>query len=190
MALIQSMLDAGGDPDFETTAGHPLTLCTQQIIEGRRGVDLLEMLLLKGASPDRMEQDHIVAPHGGSALMLACRAGRSDIVSLLLSQGADPNLWNYNDEGPIHEAAASGNIEVLRLLVQVGAEPHVPTLTGLTPLMCAASVGDIASVSFLLDRGIDKTARNDGTQTAADIARAAGHVAVVAMLDAPEEPSP
>uniref|UniRef100_A0A8D3C5E8 Poly [ADP-ribose] polymerase n=1 Tax=Scophthalmus maximus TaxID=52904 RepID=A0A8D3C5E8_SCOMX len=56
----------------------------------------------------------------------ACSFGHSEVVSLLLCQGADPNArdnWNYT---PLHEAAIKGKIDVciVQLLLQHGADVH------------------------------------------------------------------
>lgn len=73
------------------------------------------------------------------ALALASQMGHTQIVSLLLDAGENPN--RYNPEGnhshstPLHQAAIEGHLEVVMLLVQRGAKIDMKDkMWGDTPL--------------------------------------------------------
>uniref|UniRef100_A0A3P9M353 Poly [ADP-ribose] polymerase n=1 Tax=Oryzias latipes TaxID=8090 RepID=A0A3P9M353_ORYLA len=64
----------------------------------------------------------------------ACSFGHSEVVSLLLCQGAEPNArdnWNYT---PLHEAAIKGKIDVCIVLLQHGADPNIRNTDGKSAL--------------------------------------------------------
>lgn len=48
--------------------------------------------------------------------MLACKAGRIDIVQLLLDHGADINATNANGDNALAIARESGNTDIVNLL--------------------------------------------------------------------------
>jgi ankyrin repeat protein len=50
-----------------------------------------------------------------------------DILSLLLSFGADPNQRGLNDYTPLHMAVGEGNLAALKLLLERGADPRLRT---------------------------------------------------------------
>jgi ankyrin repeat protein len=109
----------------------------------------------------------------------AAEAGR-----ILLAAGADVNARSDNDFAvlPIHSAVAGGHDEVVAALIDAGADVNARQRHGWTPLLGAAQNGSLASVERLLAAGADPAARNDDGNTAIDVARAAGHDAIVASL--------
>ena len=68
-------------------------------------------------------------PGAGAPLSNAARAGRMDIVQLLLDHGADPNLREeqYAPKGKaLYEAVYHGHYEIAKLLLERGAFPNPP----------------------------------------------------------------
>lgn len=59
---------------------------------------------------------------GDTPLILAARAGASDVVALLVGRGADPARFNAQRWGPLHSAVVGGNLRTLDILVRAGAE--------------------------------------------------------------------
>ncbi|KAB2058641.1 hypothetical protein ES319_A11G247200v1 [Gossypium barbadense] len=76
-------------------------------------VEVLRLLLLKGANIDSLTND------GNSALHLAVKAGRKDCVRLLLANGSKPDVRNTrNGDTPLHIAARLGDEQTVKLLLQ------------------------------------------------------------------------
>ncbi|MNP53411.1 Ankyrin repeat protein [compost metagenome] len=55
--------------------------------------------------------------------MAAALKGNDEIITYLLSQGADPNL-GYSFTSPLSSAAYSGKASTVKLLLQAGAVPN------------------------------------------------------------------
>src|SRR5262249_23964472 len=87
------------------------------------------------------------------------------------------------DWTPLRMAATAGRIEVIRLLVEAGADADANAMWEVdqTPLMAAAERGDAKTVEALLAAGADPRRKSFG-ETAEDLASAAGHAEVVALL--------
>ena len=60
--------------------------------------------------------------HKKTALHHASQSGRTAIVELLLSNGADIHTRNFYGETPLHSAVWGGNLEVVKLLVEAGSD--------------------------------------------------------------------
>ena len=60
--------------------------------------------------------------------------GRDDILELLLSKGANPNIENSRSTTPLHKAAQRGELKCLILLLKAGADVNVQDDDGLTPV--------------------------------------------------------
>ncbi|KAG1690873.1 hypothetical protein DVH05_027475 [Phytophthora capsici] len=76
---------------------------------------------------------------GMSALALASKSGRANVVEGLLDYGAQVDIRTLHGETPLHFAAASASQRVCQLLVEKGCAVDVRTSEGLTPLMIAVA---------------------------------------------------
>ncbi|XP_018877626.3 ankyrin repeat and MYND domain-containing protein 1 isoform X5 [Gorilla gorilla gorilla] len=79
---------------------------------------------------------------GRTALHVACEReddnkGARDIVRLLLSHGANPNLL-WSGHSPLSLSIASGNELVVKELLTQGADPNLPLTKGLGSALCVA----------------------------------------------------
>jgi ankyrin repeat protein len=70
------------------------------------------------------------------------------------------------------------------VLLDRGIDVNARYRHDLTALMWAAGYGKVQTVRRLLERGADRTLRDDRGKTAADIARDGRHEDVVRLLDA------
>lgn len=75
-----------------------------------------------------------------TALTMAARKGRRDMVELLLEFGADPKLVDGNGDLPLGAAlaASEGRLELVRLLLERGADPAQADGDGATAVHQAA----------------------------------------------------
>lgn len=69
-----------------------------------------------------------------TALIVAAEIGRTAIVDLLLSNGANVDARDQWMETALHYAALNGNFEIVKLLIAAGADPEAETDDGQTPL--------------------------------------------------------
>jgi len=117
-----------------------------------------------------------------SALSIAARAGRLEIVRLLVGKGAALN-GRPGIITPLGQAVRSGNASVVKWLLGAGAKPDDPGKAGKTPLILAAGSRMGETVELLLAAGamVNGTNAGDGT-TALMWAANAGDIAIVRRL--------
>src|SRR5262245_13053793 len=88
--------------------------------------------------------------HGETAIFGAAAWGRSDVVRLLISKGAEVNLTEpLRAYSPLHWAASHGNVETIRVLVEAGADPTLADRLGKLPVDVAHEAGKGAHVAYL-----------------------------------------
>ena len=112
---------------------------------------------------------------GDTALHVAAAAYRSDIVSMLLTLGADVNAKNRRGATPLHDAATGApgserwnpvtQTETVTQLLAAGADIRAPDATGMTPLHRAVRTRCSAAVSALLNHGADARRTNHNGST-------------------------
>ena len=101
----------------------------------RRGqADTVQMLLDAGATIDARFAS------GSTALYEAALKGDNQIVSLLVSRGANVNVRETTSgTTPLYAAAAFGREEVVETLLLWGADPNLTSKEGISPLHAAES---------------------------------------------------
>ncbi|NNE38443.1 MAG: ankyrin repeat domain-containing protein, partial [Gammaproteobacteria bacterium] len=174
--IVQQLLNAGADPNASLWSGESqLMKCS---LTGATNAVLV--LLKAGAYVDAVE-----SVQGQSALMWAAAKGHSDIVRLLIDNGADISLktiatadklphscntceWKKSSGGftPLLFAARSGDIATTRLFMEAGADPNESTLEHGNSLVIAAAGGYYDLALFLLQMGADPDSSDDTGLTA------------------------
>ncbi|XP_076441265.1 uncharacterized protein LOC143280491 [Babylonia areolata] len=130
-----------------------------------------------------------VKPHCGghrSAVWLAAMEGRSQILTLLLDNGGEPDHPEINDHmwlrRPIHMSACNGHIDCIDVLLNKGVDVNSRDNDHRTALHWASSYGQNETVLFLIDRGASvNSAQLDGF-TALHAATCLGHTEVCRIL--------
>ena len=146
--LVRLFLANGGDANLVMENDNTtLIQCMNKTVSPK----LVELLLKSGANPNNKNGE------GATALFQAILANRVDLVTVLLDNGADPNL-----PGPKHPLWPSTyKPKVLELLLQRGADHK--KAPGIMEL--AASLKKIESISILINAGLTPNVHKDGVYT-------------------------
>ena len=149
---------------------------------------LIKKLLDAGANPNALVNNTPRARmRAGSprivfatSLMRAAFSADLELVTLLLSHGADARAISKDGETMVEAAAGLGFIQgyskgrseaerlaVVKLFVELGADVNQADDYGITPLMVAGNMGDTTIIQYLVDVGADLGAydlgkKNDG----------------------------
>jgi ankyrin repeat protein len=83
------------------------------------------------------------------------------IVSLLLTNGAEVDAVGYEGRTPLHEACTGGCLPTAKLLLRHRANVRARTDLGKTPLHQSAAFGNYRLVELLLANGADLEARDN-----------------------------
>jgi ankyrin repeat protein len=143
--------------------------------------DLPALQAQLAAAPGLLDE---FSPDGFTLLHLAAFFGRTELVSELLSRGANAGAVanNATQVQPLHSAAALQQLEAARLLVATGADVNARQQGGWTPLHAAAAGGDLALARLLLEHGADPRQPNDQGLDALALAQSKGHAELAALL--------
>ena len=98
--------------------------------------------------------------YNGSALIVATKFGREEIVRLLLESGADVNFRCEFNGSALQAAANEGHEEIARLLLENGADVN-RKYGQETPLLAAILGWQPAMIFFLIQNGADPTLLED-----------------------------
>lgn len=119
-------------------------------------------------------------------LTLASKAGRAEVVGVLLARRADANHPDRGGWTPLHNASQKGHSDVARLLLDPVQAPvakvNAQDLNDNTPLHIASFHGKTAVVTILLGRGATLDAQDKQGGTALHDAAQSGHLEVVRLL--------
>ena len=134
------------------------------IFEAASIADIATIGKLIDQNPDQVNS---FSPDGFTALGLASFFGHLEIVKLLLSKNADPNLAANNQfkVAPIHSACAVSNYDITEILIKNGADVNARQMEGVTPLHSAAHNGQTKLVKLLIDNGADINSKMDNGHT-------------------------
>ncbi|XP_068249187.1 ankyrin repeat and SOCS box protein 3-like [Palaemon carinicauda] len=160
IALLQELLHNGSPTNGHDNRGwRPL----HEAADGGH-VECVRLLL----ACDDAEVDALTH-EGTTALQLACKSGSEyeDVVRLLLSAGADPNMKSGDDWVlPLPRAVANNNIQVVELLLDAGADPNKKDYHYGLPLHVAAEKCLLEISRLLVKRGTELTWTDDDGRTA------------------------
>jgi ankyrin repeat protein len=169
LSMAQVLLSAGASVQERTKQGlTPIHVAkngdiAQALIDARSEVnasDLVEKVtdIQDGSRFGRARRD-LVEYEGLRPLHLACWHDRSDVVSVLLTAGADPNAETKVGKTPLHMAKSHA---IVTELINAGAEVNARDSRGNSPLHFAR---DTTIARALIRAGADVcVAANDGTQ--------------------------
>lgn len=147
---------------------------------GRRHLDAMRLLVERGAEVKKVGSRALIflMKRGGGSVNGEGEYDRevSELVKVLLDQGAAPNGKDQHGWTPLLAAAYGRYPSAIRLLLERGAVVNEKCdcpgsgYGGSTALMLAVNRGALASVEALLSKGADVNQRNDKGETALTMA--------------------
>lgn len=118
-----------------------------------------------------------------TALTLSCAGGHDELVSLLLSRGANCEHRDKKGFTPLMLAATAGHANVCEILLNHGVDIEAQSeRTKDTALSLACSSGRYEVVELLLSRGANKEHRNVSDYTPLSLAASGGYVNIIKLL--------
>jgi ankyrin repeat protein len=122
---------------------------------------------------------------GDARLLDAAKAGRADVLRVLLRQHVDVNVREADGTTALHWIVRSDDVDSAGLLIRAGASVDATNRYGVTPLALAAANGSAQMIRLLLNHGADANAANPEGETALMTAAKTGEPeSVMALLDA------
>lgn len=126
LELMRTLLKHGATVDLLNFEGSTALMAAAE--QARYGSAAVRILLDHKADPNLATNVRQV-----TALMSAARNGHEDVVTLLLENGADPDLRSDDFGTALHQAAAAGHTGCARALLRAGAKTDSRNLSGCTP---------------------------------------------------------
>jgi ankyrin repeat protein/SNF2 family DNA or RNA helicase len=140
--------------------------------ELRDAIEKEDLQLVKFLLEQKTSSDPILELH--AALLIAAKYGKTDIVTILIAAGADPNIKNHDKKSPLFYAITRCNDKLLKVLLEAGAtgiNEYIDLPSKTTPLHFAAEKGNNKLVELLLSYGAKTNTLNISKLTPADVAK-------------------
>jgi ankyrin repeat protein len=112
---------------------------------------------------------------GTSCLQLAAATGNHELVSLLLTAGADKEVTTQEGGTALIIAAQYDRDKCVERLLTAGADKEATLVNGMTALSMASQLGHKKCVKLLLTADVDKEAKTHQGATSVIIAAQHGH---------------
>ena len=102
----------------------------------------------------------VIDADGNSLLMHSIARKNQSLTSMLLSEGANPNLLNKDGFSPLHLASTNGDDTAIYYLMMAGGDPNLRDGDGNTSLMYASMTCNQQTLQMMISMGADLTAVN------------------------------
>jgi len=172
LSKVQYLVSAGARVAYRSAAGYDASI-DAQFARGGPGLELVRYLLDHGAPADG------VSTHGETALNVASRQARMDIVRLLIDRGASEGELGW---GPLARAVAVGSLAEVEAALRDGDDRAQRDRWRRTPWMLSLEVGDRAKAAHLFEAGVDRDDRGFFDRSAVAVAAIRGDSRLVQWL--------
>lgn len=132
-------------------------------INSHANAEILEMIINKGYPLNQRNGK------GLTPLEVAVQMGQTKSAIALIESGADPFVTDNNGECAVQLAFLPGNEEILNALIDYSSS--MTDLQGDGLLHYAAKSANTETINLLLEKGLDRTKRNNAGETPYDIAK-------------------
>lgn len=168
---LKALLDRGLDVDVSVTHGSTMLMIAATYDQPKVAA------LVLSRKPDLERVDWLKV----TALGYAAMRPRTEILTMLLKAGADPN-GGKRGAPPLVNAAGYGRTAPIERLLKAGAKVDAVDFRGITALIMAAHEGHRDALRTLLRAGADRSLRDRWGKTALDVARQKGHKEIERLL--------
>lgn len=117
-----------------------------------------------------------------SELQLASARGQTDMVAVMLEDGADVNQINKHGKTPLMLAAGNNHPETTAMLLERDAAIDAQDVDGMTALIMASSSGHVEVIKVLMESGADINGTNKYGATAITNAAFFNHIPALNAL--------
>ena len=167
---LQKLLQAGANPNICSVGRvSPLLTAVQQT----KNVRIIQKLLVAGADPNISTETNKTTP-----LHVACDCTCENILQLLLSHKAEPDVLDSDGHTPLCVATYRGNFNIVKLLLKAGASTELENDERCwTPIFFAAAQIDdqVNILKLLIENGAVLTKKDKLGKTVLDIATQLGN---------------
>lgn len=140
----------------------PFDWQTQLFIAAEQG----QVSLIQAWFEEKRIDSNPLNSKGETLLFVAASSGYTQIVHLLLEQGADPNQPNSNGETPILGAARYNHLEAIQALIETGAKIHQLMEVQQAELLIAAVLrNNLRFLDYFIDKGVHPDQRDSKGRT-------------------------
>jgi ankyrin repeat protein len=182
LAIVELLLEHGAD--FDIPNGHGWTPLNTAAIMGS-GVEVVKLLLEKGATMSSLENHTDVDTHNRNLLHVTAQRGQLDTFLYVAKQGIDPLTKDAKGDDLLSYAASSGSLHIFEAAVSMVpiSAVHVDHWS---PLHWACRGGNAAIVKQLIQSGLHghcvSSSQPEFDWSPADIAIHHGHVSMLGEL--------
>eukprot|EP00747_Dinoflagellata_sp_TGD_P166138 gnl/TRDRNA2_/TRDRNA2_188449_c0_seq1.p1 gnl/TRDRNA2_/TRDRNA2_188449_c0~~gnl/TRDRNA2_/TRDRNA2_188449_c0_seq1.p1 ORF type:complete len:385 (-),score=105.84 gnl/TRDRNA2_/TRDRNA2_188449_c0_seq1:127-1281(-) len=153
---VRKALESGALMTLTNARGvNPLMLCASS--SGKEAQDVLKELINRKADINGKDNN------GWTALLHACRNGKTEIAKHLMAQGADPSVTTSDHKTALILATAEGKLELVRLLMGMKAVRQQVTekdALGWTALHYAVKDGHLEISKMLIEQNAKVNAKD------------------------------
>ena len=154
---IRVLLDAEADPNIANKNDYT---CLHFSVLGNCSKEVIQTIIGQGADVNAKNQE------SQTALLLACEKGNTDIVNILLSAGADPNIADMDGNICLHHAVNKYCTKnLLQALINQGVNVNATNQKNQTALLRACINVENVKISKLLGAGADPTIADEDSNT-------------------------
>ena len=177
--VVRILLDHGANASIVDDCGYAALHACVECGNTDEHLAVIRTLANDGVDLDLPVGDSLA----GTALHLAARRGRSEVMSVLIEAGANPNSRAQDGATPLYVAAQQGHLNILKMLLRAKADPVLARKGSELPLGAAAAHGRAGVARELIRQfGIEGCGGESVGQGALDSAAASQHVNVMAVL--------
>lgn len=139
-------------------------------------IQLMNELLLKNVDINSVDD------RGSTALIIACYNDNFEVAKMLLKKGANPNSQDKMGNTALMGVCFKRLDKMAQLLLEYKTDIDQQNFNGANALIFAATFGADVIIKNLIDKGADKTIRDNYNKTALDYAILQENQAIVQLL--------